>query len=110
MNKLVNAIIGGLEEKKAYKANEKRAKALPGEYYTAYKAIQKYVWNTSGLIAIQPFISLVDLFEAAATSGKTVIEVIGKDIDAFADEFIRDEHSYKNQQRKKLNGLLDSGK
>lgn len=103
MNKLIDTIIGDLGEKKAYKNNEKRAKALPAEYAEAYKQIRNYIWNTSGLLTIQPLISLVDMLEEAAASGRHVVDITGSDVAAFADELVRGESSWKDQQRKKLN-------
>lgn len=103
MNKIINTIIGDLNEKKEYRDNEKRAKTLPAEYAEAYKQIRNYIWNTSGLLTIQPLIALVDLLEEAAASGKRVVDITGSDVAAFADELVRSESSWKDQQRKKLN-------
>lgn len=105
--KILNFIIGDFGEKKRYRENEKRARKLPEDYAKAYKEIRHYLWNTSGILTIEPLISLVDLFEEASASGKTVVEVTGKDVATFADEFVSDESSYKNQQRKKLNDKLN---
>lgn len=107
MEKAINKVIGDMNEKKRYHANEQRAKALPAEYTQAYNDIKHYLWNTSGLLTIEPLISLVDLLEEAATSGKTVIEVTGNDVAAFADELTRDESSYKKQQSEKLNDTFN---
>ena len=52
MSKIIDTIIGSLEEKKAYKQNEARAKALPPEYATAYKEIQKYIFSSTGLLSM----------------------------------------------------------
>ena len=103
MSKIINFIVGDFREKKRYRETEKRAKVLPAEYVDAYKEIKHYLWNTSGILTIEPLVSLVDLFEEAAANGKSVVEVTGKDVAAFADDFVSDESSYKNQQRKKLN-------
>ena len=45
MNKIINTIIGDLNEKKEYRDNEKRAKTLPAEYAEAYKQIRNYIWR-----------------------------------------------------------------
>ena len=103
MSKILDFIAGDFAEKKKYRDNEKRANMLPGEYAKAYKEIKHYLWNTSGILTIDPLVLLVDLFEESATNGKSVVEVTGEDVAAFADEFVSDESSYKNQQRKKLN-------
>ena len=41
-------IVGSLDDKKEWRAMVARAKALPREYSTAYKAIQKYMWTAGG--------------------------------------------------------------
>lgn len=94
-------------EKKKYRENEKRAKALPAEYAQAYSDIKHYLWNTSGILTIEPLVSLVDMLEEAAANGKHVVEVTGPDVAAFADDLVRGESSYKDQQRKKLNDKLN---
>jgi DNA-binding ferritin-like protein (Dps family) len=103
MGKIINTIIGDLNEKKKYRETEKRAKALPAEYAEAYKNIRNYLWNTSGILTIEPLVSLIDLLEEAAADGKSVVDITGPDVAAFADELVRGESSYKDQQREKLN-------
>lgn len=103
MNNIIDTIIGDLGEKKAYRANEKRAKSLPAKYAEAYKQIRNYLWSTSGILTIQPLISLVDLLEEAAANGKHVTDITGPDVAAFADELVRGESSWKDTQGKKLN-------
>lgn len=107
MSKIINTIIGDMNEKKKYRENEKRAKALPTEYSEAYNEIKHYLWNTSGILTIEPLVSLVDMLEEAAADGKHVIDVTGSDVAAFADDLVRGESSYKDQQRKKLNDKLN---
>jgi DNA-binding ferritin-like protein (Dps family) len=108
MSKFFDMVIGDLNEKKRYKEHEKRAKALPAEYAKAYKNMRDYIWSTSGLLTIEPLISLVDLLEEAAASGRKVTDITGPDVAAFADELVRGEKSYKDQQRQKLNEKLNS--
>jgi len=108
MGKIINTIIGDLSEKKKYRANEKRAKALPAEYAQAYDDIKHYLWNTSGILTIEPLVSLVEMLEEAAADGKRVVDVTGPDVAAFADDLVRGESSYKDQQRKKLNEKLNN--
>ena len=107
MGKIMNSLIGDLNEKKKYRLTEKRAKALPPEYADAYKDIKHYLWNTSGILTIEPLVSLVEMLEEAAADGKRVTDITGPDVAAFADELVRGERSYKDQQRKKLNEKLN---
>lgn len=110
MNKILNAIIGDFKEKKRYHKNEKRAKTLPTEYAEAYKNIKHYLWNTSGILIIDPLISLVDMFEEASADGRNVLDITGSDVASFADELVRGEKSWKDQQRNKLNRKLNNTK
>lgn len=107
MGKIIDTIIGDLNEKKKYRMNERRAKALPDEYAKAYRDIKHYLWNTSGILTIDPLVSLVDLLEEAAAEGKSVVDITGPDVATFADELVRGESSYKDQQRKKLNDKMN---
>ena len=106
MNKIIDTIVGNLDEKREYKKNEARAKALPAEYAEAYKEIKNYIFRTSGVYTMEPLKSLVDLLEEAAAEGKNVLEVTGPDVAAFADELVRGEKSYQDKERTKLNANL----
>jgi len=107
MNKIINTIIGDLSGKKAYRENEKRAKALPSEYADAYKEIKHYIFSTSGILTMEPLVTLVDVLEEASASDRRVTDITGSDVAAFADELVRGEKSYKDQQRNKLNDKLN---
>lgn len=103
MSKLLNLVMGDFAEKKRYRESEKRAQALPSEYARAYNDIKQYLWNTSGILTTDPLVHLVELFEEASADGKSITEVVGSDVAAFADEFVSDDASYRNRQRQKLN-------
>ncbi len=105
MKKIIDLIMGDIKDKKKYRENEKRAKSLPEEYADAYTEIKHYLWNT-GMLTIEPLVPLVDLFEEAAANGKHVLDITGPDVAAFADELVRGEKSYYDQQRKKLNTTI----
>ncbi len=105
---IIKAIIGDFADKKDYRQNEKRAKALPTEFAEAYKDIRNYLWNTSGVMTIEPFKVLVEMFEEAAADGKHVKDIVGSDVATFADELVRGEKSYFDQQRKKLNKKINT--
>lgn len=107
MSGFLEKIIGDFEEKKEWREIKARAKALPSDYRTAYEEIQKYLWKTSGLGSIKPFGSLLDLFEEGAAEGRSVLEITGNDVAAFADELVRGEDSYFEKSRQELNnGIL----
>ena len=107
MSSLIEKITGGLEGKREWRETKARAKALPEEYRTAYEEIQKYLWKTSGVESLEPFKSILDLFEEGAAAGRGVLEITGSDVAAFADELVRGEASYYEKSRQGLNdGIL----
>jgi DNA-binding ferritin-like protein (Dps family) len=72
-------------EKREWRQHVRRVKALPGNYRTAMKQLEKFMWNfaldgqmTAALDGI------VDLFEEGAAAGRTVLEVTGDDVADFA--------------------------
>lgn len=103
MKNIIEALVGDLNEKKRYRDAEKRALALPREYSQAYKDIKTYLWSVSGVMSIEPLVSLADLLEEAAADGKKVVDITGPDVATFADELAKGETSWKDQQREKLN-------
>lgn len=107
---IIDTIIGDMGEKKSYRENEKRAKALPAEYAEAYKEIKQYIFATSGILSMGPLISLVDLLEEAAANKRLVTDVTGPNVAAFADELVQGEQSYKAIQGDKLNAKLNRKK
>lgn len=104
MSKIIDTIVGSLDDKKEWRSIEKRAKALPREYNVVYEEIKHYIWNTSGITTINAFRNLIDLFEESTASGRPVLEVTGNDVAAFCDELVKGEKSYFDKFRKNLNG------
>ncbi|WP_400245975.1 DUF1048 domain-containing protein [Niallia sp. JL1B1071] len=107
-------IIGSLKDKREWKAMEARAKALPSEYSNAYKAIQKYMWAAGGgptdwKDSSRIFNGILDLFEEGAAEGKKVTDLTGEDVAAFCDELVKDEQTWKDKYRKKLNDTIGRG-
>ncbi|WHY94613.1 DUF1048 domain-containing protein [Neobacillus cucumis] len=107
-------IIGSLDDKREWKAMEARAKALPSEYRNAYKAIQKYMWTTGGgptnwKDSSRIFYGILDLFEEGAAERKKVTDLTGEDVAAFCDELVKDEQTWKDKYRKKLNDTIGRG-
>ena len=86
-----------IEGKKEWRAHVARVNALPQDYQTVYKEIQKYLFKVgpiqltegTGLLS-----GIVDLFEEGAASGKGVLEVTGSDVAVFCDELIKDSKTY----------------
>jgi DNA-binding ferritin-like protein (Dps family) len=106
-------IIGSLDDKREWKAQEARAKALPSEYCNAYKAIQKYMfsfgvpsdWKDCSRI----FGGILDLLEEGAAEGKKVTDLTGEDVAAFCDDLVKDEKTWRDKYRTKLNDTIGRG-
>jgi len=103
---IVEVVTGDLNEKKHYREVQRRAKELPDGYRIAYDEIQKYLWATGGTERIEPFESLVELFEEGAAQGRPVLEITGEDVAAFADQLVYGEKGYIEKRREKLNRTL----
>ncbi|WP_046173459.1 DUF1048 domain-containing protein [Domibacillus indicus] len=111
---MIEKMIGSLDDKREWKAMETRAKELPGEYRNAYKAIQKYMWTAGGGPAdwkdsSRIFQGILDLFEQGAAEGRKVTDLTGEDVAAFCDDLVKDEKTWKDKYRKKLNDTIGRG-
>lgn len=108
---IIEKIMGNLENKRHYREMERRAKRLPADYFHAYRAIQKYLAIAGGPVdwpsTRQIFEGLLDLFEMGAAEGKTVTDITGPDVAAFCDDLIKDEPSWNDPYRIKLNELIN---
>nr|NNM89934.1 DUF1048 domain-containing protein [Bacilli bacterium] len=106
-------IIGSLDDKREWKALEARAKALPSEYRNAYKAIQQYMWMgaapTDWKDCSRIFGGILDLFEEGAAEGKKVTDLTGEDVATFCDDLVKDENTWRDKYRKKLNDIIGRG-
>lgn len=94
-------VIGGLDEKRAWKQMMKRVDALPEDYRFAYKKIQSYGYNFGFCCVTQS--DLIELFEENAAAGRPVLEVVGNDVAAFCDELIHVNEADIENAREKLN-------
>ncbi len=96
-------------EKREYRQQQARAKALPEDYRYVYDKIQQYMWGHAGGsgMDMMPILSdLLDLFETGAAEGKRVLEVTGEDVAAFCDELLRNAKTWTGQPRKALNDRI----
>ncbi|MFP3668651.1 DUF1048 domain-containing protein [Priestia aryabhattai] len=110
---LFEKMIGSLDDKREWRAMEARAKSLPSEYRNAYKAIQKYMWTAGGPTdwkdSSRIFVGILELFEEGAAEGKKVTDLTGEDVAAFCDDLVKDEKTWKDKYRKKLNDTIGRG-
>lgn len=89
--KWIEALTGSLEQKKQYRQDMARIKALPEPYRTAAKATHRYLMYSGGVTdgdtMVTMFTDLADLWERAAADGTPVRDVVGDDPVEFAETF-----------------------
>jgi len=103
MMELFKKLIG---DKKEYKMMMARVEALPEDYQFVFKKIQNYMWNFAtgnGMDMLHIQYELIELFEAGAADGRTVLEVTGEDVASFADELVVNAKTYVAKYREDLN-------
>lgn len=95
-----------IEGKKQWRAHMARIKALPPDYQIVYKEIQRYFFKVGPVeLADGSLLSgLVDFFEEGVAAGKGVLELIGNDVAAFADDLIKDSHTYADLYQESITG------
>lgn len=94
------------EDKKEYREQMEKVKALPEDYQFVFEKIQGYMWSFAGgdgLDMLKTQYDLIELFEAGAAEGKHVLDVTGEDVAGFCDELMRGNKLWTDRQRKKLN-------
>lgn len=95
-----------IKEKREYKQQMERVNALPKDYRYVFKKIQGHMWqfvSGAGYDMMEAQYGLLDLFEEAAANGKTVLEVTGEDVAAFAEELLKNTRIYTEDRRNKFN-------
>ncbi|PRX97878.1 DUF1048 domain-containing protein [Allonocardiopsis opalescens] len=85
-----------IQGKKQWRAHLARVKALPPDYQIVYQEIQRYLFKVGPVdLADGNLLSgLVDFFEEGAATDRGVLDLIGTDVAAFADELIKDSPTY----------------
>ncbi len=103
MKNFLTRILG---DKKAWKATEARANALPRDYRIVYGEMKSYMWRFTwgdGMDIVALLTDVVGLFETSAAQGRTVLDVTGDDVAAFCDERLRGTASFQDTWRASLN-------
>lgn len=85
-----------IEGKQQWRAHQARVKALPADYQVVYGEMQKYFFKVGpqSLIDGELLPELVDFFEGGVANGQGVVELVGADVAAFADDLIGDSPTY----------------
>jgi DNA-binding ferritin-like protein (Dps family) len=95
-----------MAEKREYRQQMARVKALPEDYRYVFKKIQSHMWMFaagSGYDMMQIHYDLIGLFEEGAATGRGVLEITGEDVASFCDELLRSAQTYTENWREKLN-------
>jgi DNA-binding ferritin-like protein (Dps family) len=95
-----------IEGKKQWRAHMARVKALPPDYQIVYKEIQRYLFKVGPIdLADGRLLSgIVDFFEEGVAAGKGVLELIGNDVAAFADDLVKDSRTYADVYQESIRG------
>jgi DNA-binding ferritin-like protein (Dps family) len=93
-----------IEGKKQWRSHHARVKALPPDYQIVYKELQRYFFKIGpvGLDDGSLLSGIVGFFEDGAAAGKGVVELIGTDVAAFADDLIKDSRTYADIYQESL--------
>ncbi|MET8989482.1 DUF1048 domain-containing protein [Nonomuraea wenchangensis] len=95
-----------IEGKKQWRAHMARVKALPPDYQVVYKEMQRYYFKVGPVDLLDGSLltGIVDFFEEGVADGKGVLELIGDDVAAFADELIKDSRTYAEIYQGSISG------
>src|SRR5215211_3075304 len=96
MMTFIEKIVGDLGDKRRWRQHKARVKALPTNYRTTVKALERYLTYlaiTKGDVPMDVLMSmlgdLADLFEQAAADRTPIRAVVGEDPVEFAETFFR---------------------
>lgn len=105
---IIDKLLGGLEEKRRYRAYKGRIKRLPTPYRKATEALERYLTYfgaiTKGDVLLTMLDDLADLIEQSAADGTPIRAVVGDDPVEFAEAFIQNyaEGQWINKERARL--------
>ena len=90
--KWIELVTGSLEEKRHYRAQKARIRALPADYRTAVEALERYLMYAGGIakgdVLVRMHGDLVDLFEQSAANGIPIRQIVGDDPVEFVETFL----------------------
>jgi DNA-binding ferritin-like protein (Dps family) len=102
---IIEKITGVKADKKKFREYMRRSKKLPRDYRTTFNEIKRYIWGAGGALdgSMDELYAIIELFEQSATDDKKVLDVTGKDVASFCDEFLMDTKTWQDKMRTKLN-------
>ncbi|GAA4964340.1 DNA-binding ferritin-like protein (Dps family) [Nonomuraea thailandensis] len=95
-----------IEGKKQWRAHLARVKALPPDYQIVYKEMQRYFFKVGPVELTDGSLlsGILDFFEEGVAAGKGVLELIGDDVAAFADDLIKDSRTFADIYQESTSG------
>jgi DNA-binding ferritin-like protein (Dps family) len=111
--KWIEMVTGSLEEKKQYKRDKARIKALPATYRGAAEAVERYLMYAGGIakgdVVVRMYSDLVDLFEESVANGTPIREIVGDDPVEFVEAFVANysDGSWISKERTRLNRAIE---
>jgi DNA-binding ferritin-like protein (Dps family) len=114
MSSLIEKVTGSFDDKRRWRDVNNRITALPAQYSTTVKAIERYCNYVApisdGAIYVTMMDDLTQLFEQAAADGTAIRAVIGDDPVAFAEDFLSnyEQGQWIKKERKRLVDTIDS--
>ncbi|MEV6417781.1 DUF1048 domain-containing protein [Kribbella sp. NPDC051718] len=93
-----------IDGKKQWRAHLARVKTLPPDYQIVYQEIQRYLFKVGPIDLVDGHLltNIVDFFEEGVAAGKGVIDLIGPDVAAFADDLVKDSPTYADIYQKSI--------
>lgn len=98
-----------IADKKEYKEQMERVKALPEDYRFVFEKMHTYMWSFAsgdGSDMLKTQQELIELFETSVADGRHVLEITGEDVVGFYDDFMRDTRKWTDKYREKLNNNI----
>lgn len=106
--KVLEVVVGSLDDKRAYRDYKARIKALPTDYRSAAEALDHYLMIAGGIaksdVLLKMLGDLADLWEQAAADQTPIRTIVGDDPVEFAEEFARNysDGQWINKERDRL--------
>lgn len=110
---LIDKVVGGLGDKRRWRAYKARTKQLPAPYRVAIGALERYLTHfgaiTKGDVLMTMLEDLADLFEQSAADGTPVRAIVGDDPVDFAETFLRNyaDGQWIDAERARLTEAID---
>lgn len=80
-------------DKQEWFTQQARVKQLPEDYQIVFEEVQKYLWQFAGgdgMDMVAGIYDLIDFFEEGAANKVPVLELVGEDVAAFAENALHE--------------------